>query len=113
MRYKIPYPPSHNAIYRVSHGGRMYLTKEGREYHEQMAFAMAGLTPGVEPCRVLVEAHRPDRRRRDVMNLLKILLDACQGRLYIDDVQVVDVRARWTAEGDPGDCWITCEEVGR
>lgn len=46
------------------------------------------------PARITLDFHPPDRRRRDVTNYCKALLDALQGACYADDYQLVDIRIR-------------------
>ena len=39
-----------------------------------------------------IVANVPDRRRRDLDNILKSMLDALAGHIYQDDSQIVDLR---------------------
>jgi Holliday junction resolvase RusA-like endonuclease len=41
-----------------------------------------------EPVAVTMEFHPPDRRRRDVLNLVKVLMDGLNGIVWHDDYQV-------------------------
>ena len=45
---------------------------------------------------VEIEAYRPDKRRRDLDNLLKAALDACTSAgVWEDDSNIVDLRIYW------------------
>jgi crossover junction endodeoxyribonuclease RusA len=45
---------------------------------------------------VEIEAFRPDKRRRDLDNLLKATLDACTAAgVWQDDCNIVDLRIYW------------------
>lgn len=48
---------------------------------------------------LLVDATRPDKRRRDCDNLLKPINDVLQfAGVVADDTKCVDVRSRWISE---------------
>lgn len=99
----MPWPPSANRYYRSpSRGplaGRHMLSEEGRKYRAAVqALAAAeswprfaeGMRLGVE-----LEAWMPDRRRRDLDNVLKAALDALtHAGVWADDSQVDDLRIR-------------------
>ncbi len=55
------------------------------------------------PLRVEIEVYPPDRRRRDIDNVQKALLDALEhGRAFRDDSQIVELkieRRAWTPAG--------------
>ena len=92
----MPWPPSNNHYYTVVRG-RKILSSEGRRYGESAAFATAGRNRPVQPLsgrlRVEVLASPPDRRRRDLDNLLKPVLDALtRGQVIGDDSQIDDLR---------------------
>lgn len=44
-----------------------------------------------EPVRLHVDLYAPDRRRRDLQNLAKLLCDALQGTVYADDAQIAEI----------------------
>lgn len=49
--------------------------------------------------KVVIEAWRPDNRRRDLDNLLKAVLDSMgHAGLYVDDSLIVDLRIYWAPE---------------
>lgn len=90
----LPYPPSVNHYYR-NVSGRTLISAAGRAYRVRVAVEMSLQRP--KPIRgpmrgrlrLEVEVYPPDRRRRDIDNVLKGLLDALQhGGLYEDDSQV-------------------------
>ena len=99
MRLKLPYPPTVNRMWRhvVMHGSpRTLLSKAGRIYRDDVAAAvLTQLGPvngkALRDSRVLVEidAWMPDRRRRDIDNLGKAVLDALESAgVFADDSQV-------------------------
>lgn len=92
----LPWPPSVNSYYRhLSKGrlaGRTLISKDGRIYRETVGVLIEKL--GREPldCRlaVTIEANPPDRRRRDLDNLLKSLLDALVSGGAMADDSLID-----------------------
>lgn len=91
MHLALPYPPSLNSLY-VPYRGRMIISKEARKYHDNMAKILAHLGhPGMteEFLEADVWVCPPDRRQRDVDNVLKCLFDALQRcGVYKNDAQV-------------------------
>lgn len=95
-RGDLPWPPSNNHYYTVVRG-RKILSKAGREYAEGAVPACAGQNRPVRPLsgrlRVEVAVCPPDRRRRDLDNLGKPVLDALvKGRVIEDDGLIDDLR---------------------
>ena len=85
----LPWPPSVNHYWR-SFKGRAILSKEGREYRTRIVLAVKALRlkpfPASARLRVSFVAYPPDRRRRDLDNLLKPLLDGLEhAGLFPDD----------------------------
>ena len=61
--------------------------------------------------KVTIEAYRPDKRRRDLDNLLKAPLDALtHAGVYQDDELIVDLRIFW-AEDNGGFIKVKVEEI--
>ena len=94
---ELPYPPSVNHYYRRV-GPRTLISREGRAYRKQVCAILAARHGGqasgepifTGPIEVKVELYPPDRRRRDVDNALKSLLDALEkGGAYNNDSQIV------------------------
>lgn len=97
IRLTLPWPPSTNRIWR-QWKGRTLLSREGRQYRAEVGqLVMAARVQGFgrAPLRVAIEASMPDRRRRDLDNLLKAANDAMQAaRLFEDDSQIVELSIR-------------------
>ena len=91
----LPYPPSVNRYYRRV-GPRTLISQQGRRYREYVAALVksAGLRPVPGRVELGLEFYPPDRRRRDLDNVLKALWDALEkGGAYHDDSQVKKVTA--------------------
>ena len=91
------YPPTVNTYYR-NVNGRMLLSKVGRLYKMQAAeiAALEGvLNLGYEGAvEVWIGAIAPDKRKRDLDNILKPIMDCLQYTgIIIDDSQVVCIHA--------------------
>ncbi|CAN5265659.1 hypothetical protein BH11PLA2_BH11PLA2_36980 [soil metagenome] len=90
MELDLPYPPSVNHLWRHFRN-RIVLSSEGREYRRAVRLALASrsVTPLHGALAVSIDVNPPDRRRRDLDNLHKALLDALGGgRAYFDDSQI-------------------------
>lgn len=94
IELELPFPPSVNHYYR-RWGNRTLISREGRRFRERVCalLAASGIRPMSGPLRVEIEVYPPDRRRRDIDNTVKALLDAIQhGGAYRDDSQIADLR---------------------
>ncbi len=90
----LPWPPSVNRYWRTFRG-RMLLSADGRAYKQDVSEVCHGLRPFTGPLSVHIMAYRPDKRRRDLDNLLKATLDACTGHLWVDDSQIQQLDIKW------------------
>jgi len=109
----LPWPPSVNTYWR-NFDGRMIISARGREYRETVGDQMT-LQKMVKhfkgQLKVEIEAFRPDKRRRDLDNLLKATLDGlAHASVYEDDSQIVDLRIYW-AKDIGGMLKIKIEEI--
>ena len=96
----LPFPPSVNHYWRHV-GNRTLISRTGRAYRQQVLHDVQQLELRVitGPIKLEVIATRPDRRRRDVDNLLKSLLDALDhANVYEDDSQIQDLRISWRCD---------------
>jgi crossover junction endodeoxyribonuclease RusA len=93
---ELPFPPSVNHLWRRV-GPRTLLSRDGRAYHRRVRNLLVahGIRPIEGRLAVTVDVHPPDRRRRDLDNLQKGLLDAMQhGGVFHDDSQIDDLHIR-------------------
>ena len=88
----LPWPPTINDYYRVTKAGQRYLDKKVRAYRAGVAESISEQCPGlyIEDTMFLeVCLYPPDRRKRDLDNYMKGLLDALtEAALWEDDVLI-------------------------
>jgi crossover junction endodeoxyribonuclease RusA len=100
LQITLPWPPSVNAYWRTVQG-RMLISEAGRDYRKAVADQMLLQRAQKHfdgPLQLTVEAYRPDKRRRDLDNLLKATLDSlAHAGVYEDDSQIQDLRIYWAA----------------
>ncbi len=105
---ELPYPPSVNHYWRRV-GHRTLISRGGRAFRRavQVALAARGVQPLAGRLAITIDVHPPDRRRRDLDNALKALLDALEhGGSYSDDAQIDDLRVRRGACVPGGCVWV-------
>lgn len=86
----VPWPPSLNNYWRFANG-RAFLTKEAREYKKMIGYLSKSWKYDVLLDRIDLDivVFPPDKRKRDLDNLTKILIDALEeAKLFIDDSQI-------------------------
>jgi crossover junction endodeoxyribonuclease RusA len=88
----LPWPPSVNQMYRVF-GNRAIISERGREYRrnalKDIMMQRVGKMSQHERLSVLIHAMPPDRRRRDIDNLAKAVLDVLvHAGIMLDDSQI-------------------------
>ncbi len=83
----LPYPPSLRGLYKPRFGGGLYMSPEGKKYKQdvKMIFLSNNLPSFEGFVRVRIEMYPPDRRKRDIDNILKITQDALQDAGVIED----------------------------
>jgi crossover junction endodeoxyribonuclease RusA len=96
----LPWPPSVNTYWRhPTRGklaGRHLISEEGRAYRDRVQAEVLSQARGQRidgKLAVHIAAHPPDRRRRDLDNVLKALLDALTHTgIWADDSDIDDLR---------------------
>lgn len=96
----LPWPPTVNTYYRHKVIGKLatvYVTQEGKAYRKAVNLCL--MEHGVKTyelegdLRVEIEVFPPDKRKRDIDNLLKSLLDSLtHAQVWKDDNQISDLR---------------------
>jgi len=93
MKLTLPWPPSVNHYYRRV-GPRTLISREGREYRRAICGLLAPVGGSRKPptsgrVALAMDAFPPDRRRRDLDNLLKCTQDSlAHAGVYEDDSQI-------------------------
>ena len=97
IQFTLPFPPSVNTYWRMFRN-RMIISAKGREYRKAVEQILADelIIVRHKPLRVEIEVFRPDRRKRDLDNLLKAPLDAMTYcKVWDDDSQIHELSIRW------------------
>lgn len=90
LELTLPYPPSVNTYWGF-HGHRRFLTDKAVDFKKAVAHwvSLSGQKFGDARLEVTIITHAPDRRARDIDNIVKPTLDALvQAGLFDDDSQV-------------------------
>lgn len=105
---RLDYPPSVNKYWFQRNGYRT-LTPKARAYREA-ASKYQHSRPMTRRIAILIEATMPDRRRRDIDNILKPILDAItHADIWVDDEQIDKLTITRIGVESPGcvDIYIT------
>ena len=113
---RLPYPPTMNTYWR-NVKGKTLISAKGRSYRERIGDQfLVDLEPvesfGTARLRVLLEVTPPDKRRRDLDNIQKPILDALEFvGLYDDDEQIDDLHTVRRMPDPPGCVHVTIERM--
>lgn len=110
----LPYPPSVNTYWGFS-GSRRFLTTKAKDFKTvtKARFDDLGHT-GLGKARLSVSMtlHAPDKRVRDIDNVVKSTLDAlCQAGAFEDDGQVDVLLVKRSFPMKGGSCIVRLEEI--
>ncbi|MGN6094238.1 MAG: RusA family crossover junction endodeoxyribonuclease [Luteibacter jiangsuensis] len=118
----LPWPPSVNRIWRTPNkgplAGRTMLAADGREYRLAVQNTVLNQLrsfpqlPG--RLKVVLTLNPPDRRRRDIDNSAKAVLDSLMhAGVYRDDSQIDDLHIVREQIISPGRVLVSIEELAR
>jgi crossover junction endodeoxyribonuclease RusA len=113
MKFEMPFPPSINHYWRHCRG-RTFISGEGEAFRQHVALLLTILR--TRPLRgdlvLSIDVHPPDRRKRDLDNLLKALGDALQhGGAYKDDNQIAELHVYRRPPEPRGKVIVTIGEI--
>lgn len=99
---ELPWPPSVNRYYRVFRN-RILISRDGRKYRMMAVSRLGGLNGTLKgELEVVIDLYPPDRRRRDIDNPLKCLLDSmAHAGVYEDDSQIKDIELHMREQMPP------------
>lgn len=113
VEFELPYPPSVNHYWRRV-GARTLISRGGRAFRQAVCAILAarGVRPLTGPLALEIVIYPPDRRRRDIDNVQKALLDALQhGGAYGDDSQIIRLAIEKGEPVDRGKTTVRINEV--
>lgn len=99
----LPRPPSLNRLWRITKTGQMYKSPEYTAWKTAAQWDIKSQMRGPKICglfKLTLIADRPDKRRRDLDNLLKAALDSLNGIAIEDDKDCDMLQAWWGIDGD-------------
>lgn len=118
IELQLPFPPSVNSMWRTPRSGplagRTMLSEDGRRYRRAVADAVLVARAGRQlrqRLAVTIEARMPDRRKRDLDNLPKAVLDGLtHAGVWLDDGQIDDLRV-WRSDRMGGVVLVTIRVI--
>ena len=113
VNLELPYPPTVNHYYTIARG-RKILSKRGRLFKEDSAYLLSPHKKKILSGRLFVEviAYPPDKRKRDLDNILKPILDVLgSGLIFEDDSQVDELTIKRSVVKKPGLVKVKISEI--
>jgi len=114
IKLEIPFPISMNRLWRASKGGTVYRAPDYVAWKQEACWTIIAQRGGYKilgPFKLTMLVVPPDKRHRDLDNLLKASLDALAGAGVIaNDRHCRWIEARWVEDGAP--CTIILENLG-
>lgn len=87
--YELPWPPSVNGYWR-SFRGRQIISRRGRDYRDQVQSELVGAKAMLGRLKISICLHPPDKRRRDIDNVLKAIFDSLVHAGAMEDDSQID-----------------------
>ena len=114
-----PWPPTVNQYWLLNRNGSRRLSPKAWDFRRQAITVaqVAGLDldtrePIRTPVRVSIKAYAPDRRKRDIDNILKGLFDAMtHTHIWEDDSQVKELHITMMGTDKPGRVEVEVSEL--
>ena len=116
LNLELPFPVSVNQYYRAILRGKFctsILSEKGRDYKQRVANLVSDSEkqPTDKPVMVIIKLYPPTKRKYDVDNMLKSLLDSLIGIAYDDDSQIHCLAISKEEVFKGGKCDIKIKEV--
>jgi crossover junction endodeoxyribonuclease RusA len=111
LRLILTFPPSVNRLWRTSKGGGVYRSPKYAQWRNVSLWQLQTQARGKlvkGEYKLTIRAVRPDKRRRDLDNILKAISDVCESAKVIEgDHLCMWIDARWVDEGP--ECEVVIE----
>lgn len=97
VEIELPWPPSINSYWRRQ-GARYFISKKGQQFRSDTVYLchkFKGMFCDNQRLAVIIHAYPPDKRRRDIDNILKGLLDSFEhAQIFGDDSQIDEIHIK-------------------
>ncbi len=112
---RLPFPPSVNHLFAtIKRKGKFVriMSQKGKNYRANVATTVAGSPMLFGPLGIVAVFEQPDKRLRDLDNLLKALLDSMKhAGLYRDDSQIQKITASFDGYCKGGSATVTLSSL--
>lgn len=108
----LPWPPSLNSYWNFN-GSRRFIGKKGLAFRAQVFKIAHNPTQTLKgPITLNIDAYPPDKRKRDLDNILKSLNDSLEyARVFENDNQIAKLIVTRREVEAPGRLVVTIEEI--
>lgn len=114
LKIILPYPPSVNTYWGFR-GSHRYLTDKAKLFKQEVLTAFKdskSIGLGSKRLSVTISLFPPDKRVRDIDNVIKSLLDAlCQAGAFVDDSQIDRLYVFRDSITKGGKCEVIIEDI--
>lgn len=111
LKFVLPFPPSVNGLWRASKKGNVYRSPKYAEWRTRAMWQVSAQAKRQKidgPYKLTVLAVKPDKRQRDLDNILKAISDALVSAAVIESDHLCQwIEARWVPDGP--ECLVTVE----
>ena len=112
IKISLPYPPSINHYYSRS-GNNVFIKKSGKDFRKKVSFlfVLSKYKKLNGQLKIEILLYPPDRRKRDIDNVLKPLLDSLQhAGAFDDDSQIINLIIKKKDVKKEGYVFVNIEE---
>ena len=94
IKFSLDYQPSVNSYWKRNINGGVRVSAKGVKYKHTVKMLLHGRDKLTGRLKGVFVVNVPDRRRRDLDNVLKALLDSMQGHVFLDDEQFDEITVK-------------------
>jgi crossover junction endodeoxyribonuclease RusA len=106
VEVNMPYPPSGNHIWKHTRAGKHYLTEEARAFFSKIRFIVSNQGYDIKldsRLHVVCRICPPDKRKRDLDNVWKVVSDSMtKAGVWVDDCQIDKLELHRLPSNKPG-----------